>query len=213
MRLVNFSIFQRIVLVLGIIFYGLAFLPHYFSKLATPDNAFVYLMLLECISLISACAAIIMFLFYAILPDPDFKQTCKRWFALTSLLFVLSILIPVSSALLCVTYPFASFVSSFDAQQWKNPASSEHLPGDITVRQKMVGNAVRNHVIGYRKTDIVAALGESEHNGQFPDDLPDLAYRTGPRRDSAFQQGDEWLLIWLDDSQKMLRFEIVAISG
>jgi hypothetical protein len=84
MRLVKLSIFQRIVLVLGIAFFGLAFLPHYFSKLATPDKAFVYLMLLEFISFISACTAIIMFLFYAVLPDPDFKHTCKRWFALTS---------------------------------------------------------------------------------------------------------------------------------
>ncbi len=77
----------------------------------------------------------------------------------------------------------------------------------------MVGNAVRRYVLNHTKGEIVAVLGTSEDNGQFVELRPDLAYKTGPRRDSAFLQGNEWLLIWVHDNPEMVRFEIVEIQG
>ena len=156
------STFQRIVLVLGIAFLGLSFLPHVLSNFAVPDKVFMYLMLLEISAFIVACTAIGCFLFYTVLPDPDFKLTCKKWFTVTSLLFALSMAIPFCSASICGSFPFASFVAPFDAVQWRNSASSAHLPGNISIRQQMVGNAVRKYVLNHTKGEIVAVLGPSE---------------------------------------------------
>jgi hypothetical protein len=105
--------------------------------------------------------------------------------------------------------PTGSFTKQFDQHLWLSGAS-QNVRGDITERQKMLGEVVRRVVVNGTKDNIVAQLGPSEDSGYFESTGRDLIYYIGRERDSAFSIDSEWLLIWFDSGGRTSRYEIWA---
>lgn len=102
--------------------------------------------------------------------------------------------------------PTGSYAQKFDRGSWA--ASPPYVHGDITPRQKMLGDVVENLLRGKSRREIEAMLGHSEATSFFQETSRDLIYMTGPERDTPFSIDSEWLLIWLDENGRFQRYEI-----
>jgi hypothetical protein len=103
--------------------------------------------------------------------------------------------------------PTGSFVKRFDRAAWNAPQAMHFVKGDITPREKMLGDVVRNVLPGRTRAEIEAQLGPSLDTGYFREDGRDLIYLLGPER-NLFSIDSEWLLIWLDAQGRFERFEV-----
>ena len=112
------------------------------------------------------------------------------------------------SATIKGSLPSGSRLLKFESAQWKAGASHERSGGDITVRQKMLGDVVNNVLPGRDRQALEAMLGPSLDTPYFAGTGRDMIYRLGMERDSLFGVDSEWLLIWLDDSGRFERYEI-----
>ncbi len=105
-------------------------------------------------------------------------------------------------------------MAPFDQAAWCDPGSANFIPGDLTPRQKMLGAVVRSVLKpggqAATREAIVAQLGPSEDSELFASMGHDLIYHLGPQHDSIFAIDEDWLLIWLDESGRFVRFEIRA---
>jgi hypothetical protein len=113
-------------------------------------------------------------------------------------------------ALIGYGLPAGSCLLTFDAKVWQDPRSSEFIRDDITPRQKMLRDVVRNVIPGRTGAEVETLLGPSLDSPYFDDMGRDLIYQTGPQRDSLFAIDSEWLLIWLDHEGSVVRFRIVS---
>jgi hypothetical protein len=104
--------------------------------------------------------------------------------------------------------PVGSRLARFDPIAWRQATSTEFVAGDITIRQKMLGDVVDNFLPGRSRADIESILGPSLDTPYFRGTGRDLIYVLGPERQSYFAIDSEWLLIWLDSAG---RFEKYAI--
>ena len=82
------------------------------------------------------------------------------------------------------------------------------MGGDISARQKMLGDVVKKVLPGHDRRALEDLLGPSLETPYFADTGRDMIYRLGMERDSMFGVDSEWLLIWLDDSGRFERYEI-----
>lgn len=103
--------------------------------------------------------------------------------------------------------PQGSHVLDFDAGAWKQ-AGAEPTGVTVTVRQKMLGDVVRNVLPHRSRQEIEALLGPSLDTFYAAESGRDLIYLLGRQRNSIFAIDSEWLLIWLDDSGRFERFQI-----
>lgn len=104
--------------------------------------------------------------------------------------------------------PAGSLLATFDSVAWRQPASAEFVDGDVTVRQKMLGDLVKNLLPGRTRAELEAILGPSLDTPYFKESGSDLIYVLGPQRDSFFPIDSEWLLIWVDSSERFERYAI-----
>ena len=104
--------------------------------------------------------------------------------------------------------PSGSRLARFDQVAWRQPTSTEFVVGDITVRQKMLGDVVDNYLSGRSRAEIESTLGPSLDSPYFRGTGRDLIYVLGPQRDSYFVIDSEWLLIWLDSAGRFERYAI-----
>ncbi|PYN50206.1 MAG: hypothetical protein DMD94_27260 [Candidatus Rokuibacteriota bacterium] len=104
--------------------------------------------------------------------------------------------------------PTGSNLQSFDRTMWRDPHSAEHVEGDITPRQKMLADVVKNVLPGRTRAELENILGPSRNTAYFKSSGRDLIYTLGPQRDSYFAIDSEWLLIWLDKDGRFSRYEI-----
>ena len=96
--------------------------------------------------------------------------------------------------------PTGSDQLRFDSNLWKNSESAP-LPQDlVTLRQKMLKDAVEDILPGKSKEEIIDLLGPSTETPNFRGRY-DLIYVLGPERDSIFGIDYEWLLIHLKDGK------------
>lgn len=114
----------------------------------------------------------------------------------------------VASYFIPGSLPSGSHLARFDRSVWFDPASTEYVEGDITPRQKMLAEIVAG-LPGHNRQELEKMLGSSLETSHFQSSGRDLIYVTGPQRDSLFAMDSEWLLIWLDDTGKFARYEIV----
>jgi hypothetical protein len=114
----------------------------------------------------------------------------------------------VVRALIGYGLPAGSCLLAFDAAVWQDPKSSEFVENDITPRQKMLHDIVRNVIPGRTRAEVEARLGPSLDTSYFDNAGGGLIYHTGPQRDSLFAIDTESLLIWFDDEGKFARFRI-----
>lgn len=104
--------------------------------------------------------------------------------------------------------PSGSHLQRFDSAQWKDEAASESSGGDISVRQKMLGDVVGNVLPGRDRRELEEMLGPSLDTPYFANTGRDLIYLLGRERDSMFGVDSEWLLIWLDASGRFERYQV-----
>ena len=102
--------------------------------------------------------------------------------------------------------PTGSYARKFDERSWKT--SPPYVAGDITPRQKMLGDVVEHRLVGKTRLQIEAMLGSPLETSYFEETGRDLIYMTGPERDTPFSIDSEWLLIWLDENGEFQRYAI-----
>lgn len=188
--------------------FALQLLPHWFTGLLNNPFGFFYPLLAAVLGLFILVATAITLLMWVLTLTPDSRVRRRNWFAT----FACSLIIGIGLSAISVAYdrglPTGSFRKPFNQRVWATPSSSEFVDGDITERQKMLGDVVTSIVAGGDKESILAKLGPSEDVGYFASSGRDLIYRTGPQRDSVFAIDSEWLLIWFDANGRTLRYEI-----
>jgi MFS family permease len=159
-----------------------------------------------------ALGAVVAGLWWWLVKSPVVRERCRRWGLTLSLLLVAGLVFSAGSILLKRGLPYGSFLLSFDRDGWCDPKSADWVNGDLTPRQKMLGAVVRTVLkpggIAATREAIVSHLGPTEKDDQFDPTRGGLSYRLGPQHDSMFAIDDDWLLIWLDDHENFLRFEI-----
>ena len=104
--------------------------------------------------------------------------------------------------------PTGSFTLRFDTAGWQESKSAEYVIGDITPRQKMLGDVVSHILPGRNHTEIEQLLGPSLRTPYFEETGRDLIYVLGPHRNSFIRIDSEWLLVWLDKSGQFQRYAI-----
>lgn len=100
-----------------------------------------------------------------------------------------------------------SYARTFDSKVWADPESENYRRGDITPRQKMLGDVIGSVVRNGTRENIIAQLGPPIVGRLSGADI-DTTYCTGPQRDSFFRIDDEWLSIWFDEAGHVTRWEI-----
>jgi hypothetical protein len=101
------------------------------------------------------------------------------------------------------------YYKPFDSTLWKSADSSQHDSQDRTPKQYMLKAAISTIEKLQTKEKITSELGPGENTGYFIDQNRDMIYYLGPER-SIFSIDSEWLLIWFDDNDVILKYEIVT---
>src|SRR5882672_1827722 len=94
--------------------------------------------------------------------------------------------------------PTGSHLQRFERAAWQDSHSAEYVPGDITPRQKMLADVVRNILPRRTRAELEEVLGPSLDTSYFRSSGRDLIYLLGSQRNSYFTIDSEWLLVWLD---------------
>jgi hypothetical protein len=106
--------------------------------------------------------------------------------------------------------PTGSHLRSFDRAGWQDAGSADYVAGDITPRQKMLGDVVESVLPGRSRAELEKILGPSLETAYFRSSGRDLIYVLGPQRDSYLAIDSEWLLIWLDKDGRFRRYAIAT---
>jgi hypothetical protein len=108
--------------------------------------------------------------------------------------------------------PIGSNQLTFNSAAWLAPGANNPAPTprDLSIRQQMLLDVVRNVLPGRTQQEIEQLLGPGTPNGFLDGMGHDLIYHTGRQRDSLFAIDSEWLLIWLDDNGRFQRFELAS---
>ena len=87
---------------------------------------------------------------------------------------------------------------SFSSEVWKSDYALDIDDKSVTLRQKMLGDLVDNHLPNKERSDVIDLLGESSNKMDPDRDGPSLSYPTGPQRDSYMAIDSEWLIVTFD---------------
>lgn len=104
--------------------------------------------------------------------------------------------------------PTGSDLEVFDQAVWKKTGSDD-MREEISPRQKMLKDLVKNHLAGKNRAELEAMLGPSMDTEYFRSSGRDLIYPLGRERDMSISVDSEWLLIWLDDKGQYARYKVV----
>ena len=96
----------------------------------------------------------------------------------------------------------------FNSEIWQNPNSARYVSYDLTPRQRMLEDVVKNVLPGSNQSKIESLLGKSTKTGYFSSSERDLIYMLGAERGLGVDS--EWLLIWFDNSGNFERYDIVT---
>lgn len=108
-----------------------------------------------------------------------------------------------------IPLPSGSYDKPFDRAVWLEAESTNHVPGNITPRQQMLADLVKQ-LSGKSRAELETMLGPSLNTDYFQDTGRDLIYMTGPQRDSFFVVDSEWLLIWVDQNDRYQRYSVFS---
>lgn len=95
--------------------------------------------------------------------------------------------------------PSGSYESRFDIELWKAEASLDFDDSLLTMRQKMLGDLVENHLLLKARKEVIILLGSPADKMDPDDEGLTLSYPTGPQRDSYITIDYEWLIIEFDE--------------
>ena len=190
------------------LFFALQVLPHQITRLQGAFS-FLYPVVAAFLFFVIGTATIVTAIMWISAHDSESRLQRRSWFLTFALMLIVGILCSFAAAAYARGLPTGSFVKQFDQHLWLS-ASSQNVSGEITDRQKMLGDVVRKVVVNGTKDNIVAQLGPSEDSEYFESTGRDLIYWTGPQRDSPFAIDSEWLLIWVDPNGRVSRYEILS---
>ena len=91
----------------------------------------------------------------------------------------------------------------FNSEIWRDPKSSRRSD-DLTPRQRMLDDLVKNILPEKNKDEIELLLGKSEDS----ENKRYVIYMLGPDK-SLFSLDGEYIIIWFDDSGNFERYEIM----
>jgi hypothetical protein len=94
--------------------------------------------------------------------------------------------------------PKGSFEKKFDETLWKSTEAFEIDKDNISLRQKMLGDLVKNHLLGKKRELVITMLGEPSTKMDPDGNGPSLSYPTGYERGSYMGIDSEWLIIKFD---------------
>jgi len=106
-------------------------------------------------------------------------------------------------------FPNGSDLRKFDSAIWQSEFSTEPDNNLISEREKMLKDLVENVLPGKTKNEIEKLLGKSLETPYFTSINKDLIYYMGPERDSYMNIDSEWLLIWLDESDRFEKYKLM----
>jgi len=106
--------------------------------------------------------------------------------------------------------PYGSHILSFDRKVWLDPESTRAPFGDITERQRMLASVLGLLEPGKSRADIEELLGPSLQTGYFLEGGRDLIYYLGTERSSFLGLDSEWILIWIDDQERLSRYRLAT---
>lgn len=185
-------------------YFSLALIVHWWPAVGQSFISILYLfsllLIVGCLLLVAIAAAVLR------LRSDDRYRPLFVCSVGGLLLFGLVLLL---SNLLSRGLPTGSYLRRFDSAIWRMEASSSYVEGDITSRQKMLGDVVDHVLPGQTRQEIERRLGPSLETPYFSESGRDLIYITGPERDTPFAIDSEWLLIWLDEHGRFERCEVV----
>lgn len=110
----------------------------------------------------------------------------------------------VSADLLHRDLPFGSFVRDFDRAAWSEPGSASYVKGDITPRQKMLGDIVYDILPTRTRAEVEQILGGSNDPGA---EAGTLVYILGPDR-SGFTIDFEYLVVRFDERGRFAGYDL-----
>ena len=198
---------QRILLIGAAIVFGVQFLPHWWTGLLVSAIGMFYSLFAMGAFLLSLICAFLMLVAWVSVMDPTTRQQRRQWFFTFGLVSVIAVACTAANAAYARGLPMGSFAKSFDKQVWIDPQSSEHVEGDITPCQKMLGDVIQSIVRNGTRENIIAHLG-APTVGRLSGDDVDTSYCTGPERVSFMRIDNEWLSIWFDESGRVTRWEV-----
>ena len=105
--------------------------------------------------------------------------------------------------------PHGSDLRKFDSDTWKKASSPNHNSNLISEREKMLKDLINNILPDKNRDEIEQLLGASLETSYFKSIDKDLIYYLGPERNGFMNIDSEWLLIWLDESNKFKRYKII----
>ena len=108
--------------------------------------------------------------------------------------------------------PYGSDRAVFDSAKWRASHADEWRGGaEVSVRQEMIKDLVKNVLPGKTKEEISVLLGPSLRTSFFSSKADrDFIYTTGPERTSIFAIDSEWLLIWVGEDGRFARYELLT---
>lgn len=104
--------------------------------------------------------------------------------------------------------PDGSYELPFNDVRWRSGESLESDDNQITLRQKMLGDLVENHLIGRERNEVMTMLGEPSTKMDPDGEGSAMSYPTGFERSSYMRIDSEWLLIEFDLSGKSIKYSI-----
>lgn len=205
--------YQLIIAVLGLVVLAQPLLMHYSPGMISRVTPLVWLLQIATLAGLALGAGLAAFGSW-LSKTPAVRESFRRWTLTLALLTVAGVGLSGVAVLLKRGLPYGSFLRPFDQATWCGPASSAFVAGDLTPRQKMLGDVVRTVLKpGGRaatREAILAQLGPSETDAADNSSGQELIYRLGPEHDSLFAIDDDWLLIWFDESGRFQGFRIRA---
>jgi hypothetical protein len=178
------------------IFFALQFFPNWFTRILATPVVPLYSLAALALAMLTAVGVIVSLAFWYSSSKPATKSAAGRWCltfcASLGCIFALSL----ANSLYGRGLPMGSFTRRFDRATWTKFGSSRYVQGDITERQKMLGNAIHSEVRGKTKAEILESLGPSESS--FGEGPGEISYLTGPERSSFVSIDSETLIIHFD---------------
>ncbi len=203
----DFLFVQKSILTGAFLFFGVQILPHWWPWLLFNPFAFFYPLMAAFVLPVVGVADTITLMGWIALKDPNTRQRCRQWCLTFSIALVIAVACTLASEAYSRGLPMGSFTKSFDSKVWIDPASEEYRSGDITSRQKMLGDVIRSVVKNGTRENIISQLGKPIIGRLSSPDV-DTTYRTGMQRDSFLAIDSEWLSIWFDESGHVTRWKV-----
>ena len=198
---------QRILLIGATILFGVQLLPHWWTGLGLSFLwGMFYPLFAVAVFLLSLVAALWALVVWLIERYPTVRQDQRQWCFTFGLICVIAVTITAVSVAYARGLPMGSYARTFDSNVWFDPESEKFQPGDITPRQKMLGDVIGSVVRNGTRENIISQLGPPIV-GRLSEVSVDTTYCTGPQRD-FLKIDNEWLSIWFDESGHVTRWEV-----